>query len=401
MKKYFVIFYVGLLVFIVHTKTDVFAQDSKHEKWHYYINSKGEEVIKVSAFRVNGFSDGMAMVTKYSWDGGPNAYNNYGYIDTTGKLVIKHEYEEASDFKFGVAYVKKRGENHFNVIDKAGKKLVDKNFPNSPLIQDNIIIWREGNSFGIMDFEGKIIVPVGKYVDFGGYDESGLICVGKEKDANTWLYGFVDKNGKEVIPCTFRQDGTSSFSDGLARMRLSNGKIGFIDTKGNVAIPGIYATADAFAEGFYPAAFGKNRTMWGLVDSLNKTVIQGKYDDMKPVYKGVVKVELNGKYGYLRTDGTVLIPIEYNDNYTDFPKYELVVLEKEGTLYVYNIEGNLILKSDKYKQLVPNPELKIITFVEHETNVAGFMNFNGEIIYRNEKYSFIGSFNDNRAMVRY
>jgi hypothetical protein len=378
-----------------------FAQDSKHEKWHYYMNAKGEEVIKVSAIRVDHFSEGMAMVTKYYWDGGPNAYNNYGFIDTSGKLVIKHEFEDASKFKFGVAAVKKRGENHYYIIDKTGKRIIDKNFPKRHLIQDNIIFWWENNSFGMMDFQGNILVNVGKYVDFSGFDETGLCCVGKEKDANTWLYGFIDKNGKEVIPCSFKQEGTSRFDDGLARMKMQNGKTGFIDTKGKVAIPGVYGTAGAYSEGFYTASFGKSFNMWGLVDSNNNVVIKGIYDDLRSPYKGLVRVELKGKHGYLKTDGSVFIPVEYDNWLNEYEKDGIAVFEKGETKFVFNLEGKLILKSNNYRYLSPDPINQIIIYKENDSGKAGIMNFDGEIIYQNDKYCHLGRLNSNRAIAIY
>ena len=390
----------SLLVFSFIT-TLIYGQDNRHEKWHYYINSKGEEAIKVSAVSINNFSDGMARVRKYFWDGGAKAFNNYGYIDTSGKLVINHDFESAKDFKFGVASVKKRGQDFFYIIDKTGKRIIEKNFDKAPLIQDNIIIWKEGNSFGIMDFKGNIIVNVGKYIDYGGYDELGLCCVGKEKDANTWLYGFIDKQGNEVIPCTFKQEGTSSFAkDGHARMKGSNGKTGIIDTTGQFVVVGSYGSVNQNGEGFFTAAFGRNRTMWGLVDYENQVAIPGKYDDLRVPYKGLVRAELNGKHGYLKTDGTIFIPLEYDDWSSEYSKNDLAIFDKGDTKYVYTLDGELILKSNKYRYLGPNPLNRTIIFRENDTNIAGIMNYKGEIIYRNEKYCHIGPFDSDRAAVR-
>ncbi len=379
-----------------------FSQDSKHEKWHYYANAKGEEVLKVSAVRINNFSDGMARIEKYFWDGGAKAYNNYGYIDTNGTLVIKQDFEKASDFKFGIASVKKRGEDFFYIIDKSGKKIINKNLPVAPLIQENTIIWREKNSFGIMDFQGNILVPVGKYVDFGGYDDYGLCCVAKEKDPSTWLYGFIDTKGNEVIPCSFNQSGTSSFKGGLARMSMPNGKTGFIDTKGKIAIPGIHSPAEYFSEGFYPASFGKNRTLWGLVDSTNKTIIQGKYDDLRSPYKGAVRVELKGKHGYLKTDGTVLIPIEYDDWSFEFSRNGLAVFVKNDIYYAYNINGELIHKFNTGERVINVvPEYQIIILRDNASGRTKMMNFDGKIIFENEKVCHIGTINSNRAVLKY
>ena len=91
------------------TSKNNFAQDNKFEKWHTYINIKRDEVLKISAIRANAFSEGLARVQKYSWDGDADTYNNYGFIDDKGKLVIPAFYEDITDFEFGIAFGKKRG----------------------------------------------------------------------------------------------------------------------------------------------------------------------------------------------------------------------------------------------------------------------------------------------------
>ena len=64
-----------------------------------------------------------------------------------------------------------------------------------------------------------------EYDDVGSFSE-GLAWVGKDGK-----YGFVDKQGKLVIPLDYGNAG--SFSEGLALVE-KNRKLGFIDKKGNV-----------------------------------------------------------------------------------------------------------------------------------------------------------------------
>ena len=70
--------------------------------------------------------------------------------------------------------------------------------------------------------------------------------------------GFVDKSGKEVIPCVY--DFAWGFSDGLARVWL-NGKWGFIDKNGKEVIPcvydNVYATAVDILVGTVKGSDGK------------------------------------------------------------------------------------------------------------------------------------------------
>src|SRR5947209_3363006 len=58
--------------------------------------------------------------------------------------------------------------------------------------------------------------------------------------------GFVNLQGKVVIPTKFRKVG--KFSEGLAAARLE-GFYGYIDHSGNYVIPPIYDYAEEFSEG--------------------------------------------------------------------------------------------------------------------------------------------------------
>ena len=58
------------------------------------------------------FSDGLSAVKKEE---------KWGYIDTSGKLVIQNIYDKAEDFHDGVAAVKKGDQTWF--IDKRGRKV--------------------------------------------------------------------------------------------------------------------------------------------------------------------------------------------------------------------------------------------------------------------------------------
>ena len=73
-------------------------------------------------------------------------------------------------------------------------------------------------------------------------------------------YGFLDKTGKEVVPCKY--DDIGGFSEGLVRVCI-NGK-------------------------------------WGVINKTGKVVIPIKYDKMEDCKNGVVKATLNGRNETIR-----------------------------------------------------------------------------------------------------
>ena len=75
-----------------------------------------------------------------------------------------------------------------------------------------------------------------------------------------WKWGFIDKTGKQVIPCLY--DDADSFSEGLATVKVGI-KWGFIDKTGKQIIPCLYDEVFSFSEGLAPVEVGGK---WGFVD---------------------------------------------------------------------------------------------------------------------------------------
>lgn len=88
-------------------------------------------------------------------------------------------------------------------------------------------------------------------------------------------WGFVDKTGKEVVPCKY--DAVTEFSESLARVSL-NGKVGFIDKAGKEVTPLKYEYVD-LKKGLSEGLAGvKLNGKWGFVDKTGKEVIPLIYD---------------------------------------------------------------------------------------------------------------------------
>ena len=92
-------------------------------------------------------------------------------------------------------------------------------------------------------------------------------------------YGFIDKStGEIVIP--YRYFETKDFSEGLAAVRFSNSKWGFIDKTGIVVIPFKYRQVENFSEGFAPVLIYK---LWGAIDKTGTVVVPYIYETSRTV----------------------------------------------------------------------------------------------------------------------
>jgi hypothetical protein len=67
------------------------------------------------------------------------------------------------------------------------------------------------------------------------------------------MWGFIDKTGKEVIPCIY--DMVYLFSDGFAKVEQSR-RSGFVDKTGNEVFPCIFNEAESFSDGLASVLLG-------------------------------------------------------------------------------------------------------------------------------------------------
>jgi serine/threonine protein kinase len=119
-------------------------------------------------------------------------------------------------------------------------------------------------------------------------------------------YGYVDANGKKIIPLKY--DKAEEFSDGLALVKLSN-KYSYIDTSGRIVIALKYEFIGAFSDGL---ALVKLNGKFGYMDTRGKKIISPKYDKAGDFSEGFARVKLNNKYGYINTKGKKIIPLKYD-----------------------------------------------------------------------------------------
>jgi hypothetical protein len=191
-----------------------------------FIDLKGKEVVNVGEYLVGDFHEGLAAVTLRPKGGGMGVISSsgnlvvegmqqpgdeWGYIDRSGKLVIKRQYEFADNFSEGLAGVAVNTNygTKYGFINKRGEMVIAPRF--GPR--------KRGEHH-------EEIIGTSRFV-------SGLACV-KEVGG---LYGYINQQGDFVIRPQF--DRAQDFSEGLAWVVTSSGKIGWIDTTGRWVVTGV------------------------------------------------------------------------------------------------------------------------------------------------------------------
>ena len=326
--------------------------------------------------------------------------DKWGIMDTSGKEISPplYDYEAVTPFTNGVAWILK--DNKWGLVDGNGKTVIPPKFDGAcPFVGEFSAVIIE-NKWGLIDKTGKEIIPIGKYEDIGisknyeyfvyswiiknygslgyswiiknikyygslGYlriikntpcdDLEDLLREGLIAVKSDGKFGFVDKNGKEVIPPRYEE--VMPFVRGISAVKR-NGKWGFVDKRGKEIVSPTYEFAgycyfiisedesywciegsdyDYLKLGYLPVVkkAGKYSTPfrgeydfivqidsnlflakkgggWGLIDEKNKEVLNFRYDKLFRLHKDLFVYSEKGKYGVISLRRGVIVQPKYN-----------------------------------------------------------------------------------------
>lgn len=223
-----------------------------------FIDKTGKMVVPYKyAFSIENptmFNEGLAQVAVEEPGGKPGAQPKvkWGYIDKDGNTVIAPQFEVATFFIGGTAFVgkydPKEHKMNFTFINKDGKQLISTNYLSANPFMEGLAGVCEadkkkpgmlGKKCGFIDREGKLVIPM-KFDDVSIFTD-GLSVIGvsqtKPDGSESVKFGYIDKTGNVVIKPEF--DQASYFIHGMASV-MQGDKRGFIDKSGKF----IWSTVD-------------------------------------------------------------------------------------------------------------------------------------------------------------
>jgi hypothetical protein len=257
----------------------------------------------------------------------------------------------------------------------------------------------EGEPWGFMDFDGKVIVkprfdempscavgdrfvvsdPEEGYILYsleakprkiGSYDNvgsfTGKYCPVKDKKGNI---KYIDKEGKDAFSMkeVSKKTVTAAFNYfcGRAMVRTEDGKWGYIDETGKPVIPIKYYDAWNFAEGLaivYHDHDGDPDNKWSVIDTEGKEVFSKKFGEYKP------------------------------SNFRFYGDY-LVVADEDDRNIVLNRKGEVVKKM-KEGIFVGAIYDGMFTTYDSDEEKFGLMNVNGEQVVKSkfESLNYNGKF---------
>ena len=208
-----------------------------------YLDCEGKIAIKAMYIEAHRFSDGVALVSEVD-------YKHTYYIDHRGDIRIRlpEGAEDADDFHQGLAAIMywddSKEKMKYGFISTTGELVIPAKFTSVGYFQEGLApvsmtdssLFRVSMCFaaqeersgewGFIDREGVVVVPM-------IFQKLGVLSEGLARYWENGKWGYVNREGKTIIPPQFVVAG--DFEGGMAEIVL-NGFYAYIDRSGKVVI---------------------------------------------------------------------------------------------------------------------------------------------------------------------
>ena len=256
----------------------------KTTRRYAYMDKTGAVQIEGPFTEARPFSGGLAAVKTTSQLG----RNDWGYINRKGEFAVQPGYNHAGPFIGGLATVSFiKGTYLFGaVVGQDGKLVAESFYPLDSRVDQRDILRQYAGSevsrelvpihtkqgFAYANRNGAIAIGSGRFAKGEEFSE-GLAAVMLASAEGRGPWGYINAAGQIVIDARFRE--AHIFSEGLALVRDESERYGFIDPRGEWAIPpSFYEEAHTFSDG---RALVKLNGSFGYIDRQGNLAIRPKY----------------------------------------------------------------------------------------------------------------------------
>lgn len=381
--NYYLIF--GFILLLV--PTGVFSQGNglyefRGDDGKYgFMDKTGKVIIKPKYNRVRypGFSEGLVFVSEEQASNGDDLWI---CIDTTGKIVFElgKKCSPSHSFNDGYAVIYNWYKDAYWFVDKSGKKVFNKNFGEACYFT---------NGYAKVS-DKKYDHSNSYFIDRNGMQAKNILCNG-----SIFINGIsfchkklIDTLGNVLIDSI--DEWTGNDYEFLKVKR--NGKWGFVDQKGNIIIDFIYTedrkrfldqvkhlntdSLDAIPKetyrnvGFFNEGFASimKDSLYGFINIKNEIAIEPIFKGVKYFSEGMAGATIDGiLWGFINTKGEFVIQPQFY--YVDTFEHGIcgVLLEKRE---------NILIIGDYHLDAIINKKGEILSKYE----MHSYRGFQGDLI---------------------
>jgi hypothetical protein len=282
------------------------------EKWGF-IDTSGAVVINAQFDAVGNFSEGLVAV---AFDTDKTRHDcvdcsldqHWGFIDKTGKMVVQPQYSAVSSFSEGLAAVMNE-EGKWGYIDTNGQLVIPFTFQSARQFSDGLAPAAVNQKVGYIDKKGNFVIK--PQFTIAGSFSGGLAAVRRGGKTGYMILGpaggkwaFIGKDGRNRIVLPAQAEHAGDFVDGLAAIQFGN-SCGYMDKSGALVIPAVFSSCQDFSEALANVySDGK----WEFIDKKGQVVLDVPYEQVRPFQDGLASVDEgtsgpDQKFGYIDKHG--------------------------------------------------------------------------------------------------
>ena len=301
-------------------------------------------------------------------------HGKWGFINSTGQIVIKCQFGYAGQFSEGFAPV--RMDTLCGFIDTAGQMIVEPAFSSVGGFSDGLCYVEIQRDTGV---QKAFIRKTGDLAFSVPYDYVGPFHDGRAEVTIGSEVCYIDKQGKVVFN-THYPNGAGQFKEGVTN--VWGGDVGrkYFDTSGNF-LPALEGKADGdFSEGLITARVDDYPC---YLNKAGEVVFRLQPHDLvcTEFSEGLAQVTIPGaghKTGYINKSGKIVIPITYAGTHAF--KEGLAAVWKDGAWGFINKKGEVAI-APRFDEVSNSGFQNGLCSVSYNNQWA-YINRKGEIVWK-------------------
>lgn len=268
-----------------------------------------------------GYDENQYLLVKGDEIRAQVSYNSYHKITKEGDLMLEYIHGK-------LRRVIKEDGILLDAIGMESVTLIEKDLYN--------IRFRE-NKLGLLGKKGWLVQPTTD-AEWIGAGSEGLFPA--KKNGKT---GFVSESGTWVIPPQYEEVG--NFSEKIASFKRGD-SWGLISADGRIITEPKWKEVKKFENGI-AIAKTEDASLY-LLNSSGELISSSGFEKICRLKDGYLLVETKGKKGVLETNGTILLPMEYDQ--IEVVSKDLMIVYKNGLAGLINAAGNTLFPI-QYQQI--------------------------------------------------
>ena len=288
--------------------------------------------------------------------------DRWGLLSLNGNVIIENEWENEPSLPVaGFVRVKnKDGKIEFFTVEKKTKKVGEEYKEATGHYDGLAAVVKENSHISYIDKDFKEVFVL-KEIEGKGVETSGIFREGLAKvKTSDGKWGFINKKGEVIIKPKY--DYVANFNEGLAYVSINEydrdsikkiNKGGFINQKGEEVIKfkDKISYVSYFSDGVVAYSDDESFEEWGCMDKSGQKIIKPTKDISSGFFfiDGYASFTDNSKNGIINKDGEKVIRAKYE---VAFYSKGLVLIKDQDKFGFINIDGEEIIKPE-YEESLP------------------------------------------------